>query len=121
LCRLLSFAIHISWKIFEIKCFDQNSYNRHHYSVISSVFMTIYDKNNGRGRFQMAHFNVLTGTGPEIGDPRLGKQVVGRFGGRFSTRTRTATKRAGSRFPNGQRTVQGPILQIGVRPFSGLF
>jgi hypothetical protein len=31
------------------------------------------------------------------------------------------TKLAGSRFPNGQRAVLGPVVEIGVRPFSGPF
>jgi hypothetical protein len=36
--------------------------------------MIIYDKNNERGHFQTAYFIVLAGTGPEIGDPRLGNR-----------------------------------------------
>jgi hypothetical protein len=61
--------------------------------------MIIYNKNNGTDRFQTAHFIVLAGTGPEIGDHRFGKQAVGRFGGRFSTRTKTADKTGWLPFP----------------------
>jgi hypothetical protein len=83
--------------------------------------MIICDKNNGRGRFQTAHFIVLAGTGPEIGDPRLGKQAVGRFGDRFSTRSKTADKTGWVPFPKRVAGRFGTRFSISVYPFSGPF
>jgi hypothetical protein len=54
----------------------------------------------------VAHFIVFAGTGPEIGDPGLGKQAGDRFGGRFSPRTRTVDE-------NGLE----PVPQTGRGPF----
>jgi hypothetical protein len=60
--------------------------------------MTIYDNKNGRGRFQTTYFVFFAGTGSEIGDPRLWKQVV-HFGGRFSLRTRKADNTGWAPYP----------------------
>jgi hypothetical protein len=86
---------------------------------MSFDFMIIYEKSNGRGRFQTAYSIVLAGTGPEIGDPRLGKQVVGRFGGRFSPRTRTAEKKGWAPYPRRAEGRFGTGFGIFVCPFSG--
>jgi hypothetical protein len=81
--------------------------------------MIIYDKNNGRGRFQTARFIVLAGTGPEIGDPRLGKQAVGPFGGRFSLLTTTTDKTGWIPFLKRAEGRYGTHFRIFVYPFSG--
>jgi hypothetical protein len=64
---------------------------------------------NGRQPF------LKTGRGP-FWHPSW-KLGCARFQGRFSRWPERPTKRAGSRFQNGQRTVLGPVLEIGVRPF----
>jgi hypothetical protein len=58
---------------------------------------------------------------PEIGDPRLRKQVLGRFGGRFSTRTKTADKTGWCPLPKRVAGLFGTRFRIFVYPFSGPF
>jgi hypothetical protein len=78
-------------------------------------------------------FFPLTRTADETGWVPFSKRAAARFGTRleiwgapvlravFSHWPERPTKRAGSRFPNGQRAVLVPVLEIGVRPFSRPF
>jgi hypothetical protein len=83
--------------------------------------MIIYDKNNGRGRFQTAYFIVLGGTGPEIGDPVLGNRPSAVLKAVSAHGRKRPTKRAGFRFPNGQRAVLGPVLEFSSTRSQGRF
>jgi hypothetical protein len=71
--------------------------------------------------FPNSPFHFLVGTGPEICEPRLGKQAVGRFGGFFSTRTKTADKMVWVPFPKRAEGRFETRFRIFVYRFSGPF